>query len=165
MNIKKFFRTDNSTPEAVIRAAAEKPYFVPENMKADVLFQNMKETRNYFAIVIDEYGGMSGVVTMHDLLELLVGDLVDKDEEYSLEIEKLGENEWRIAGAASLEKVGEELELSFDAEECDTFGGYIFGLLGAVPDDGTTLELETDDLKIQVVSVEDHRIESTVVRK
>lgn len=165
LNIKKFFRTDNSTPEAVIRAAAEKPYFVPENMKADVLFQNMKETRNYFAIVIDEYGGMSGVVTMHDLLELLVGDLVDKDEEYSLEIEKLGENEWRIAGAASLEKVGEELELSFDAEECDTFGGYIFGLLGAVPDDGTTLELETDDLKIQVVSVEDHRIESTVVRK
>ena len=165
LNIKKFFRTDNSTPEAVIRAAAEKPYFVPENMKADVLFQNMKETRNYFAIVIDEYGGMSGVVTMHDLLELLVGDLVDKDEEYSLEIEKLGENEWRIAGAASLEKVGEELELSFDAEECDTFGGYIFGLLGAVPDDGTTLELETDDLKIQVVSVEDHRIESTGVRK
>ena len=165
LNIKKFFRTDNSTPEAVIRAAAEKPYFVPENMKADVLFQNMKETRNYFALVIDEYGGMSGVVTMHDLLELLVGDLVDKDEEYSLEIEKLGENEWRIAGAASLEKVGEELELSFDAEECDTFGGYIFGLLGAVPDDGTTLELETDDLKIQVVSVEDHRIESTVVRK
>ena len=165
LNIKKFFRTDNSTPEAVIRAAAEKPYFVPENMKADVLFQNMKETRNYFAIVIDEYGGMSGVVTMHDLLELLVGDLVDKDEEYSLEIEKLGENEWRIAGAASLEKVGEELELSFDAVECDTFGGYIFGLLGAVPDDGTTLELETDDLKIQVVSVEDHRIESTVVRK
>ncbi len=165
LNIKKFFRTDNSTPEAVIRAAAEKPYFVPENMKADVLFQNMKETRNYFAIVIDEYGGMSGVVTMHDLLELLVGDLVDKDEEYSLEIEKLGENEWRIAGAASLEKVGEELELSFDTEECDTFGGYIFGLLGAVPDDGTTLELETDDLEIQVVSVEDHRIESTVVRK
>ena len=164
LNIKKFFRTDNSTPEAVIRAAAEKPYFVPENMKADVLFQNMKETRNYFAIVIDEYGGMSGVVTMHDLLELLVGDLVDKDEEYSLEIEKLGENEWRI-GAASLEKVGEELELSFDTEECDTFGGYIFGLLGAVPDDGTTLELETDDLEIQVVSVEDHRIESTVVRK
>ena len=165
LNIKKFFRTDNSTPEAVIRAAAEKPYFVPENMKADVLFQNMKETRNYFAIVIDEYGGMSGVVTMHDLLELLVGDLVDKDEEYSLEIEKLGENEWRIAGAASLEKVGEELELSFDTEECDTFGGYMLGLLGAVPDDGTTLELETDDLEIQVVSVEDHRIESTVVRK
>lgn len=165
LNIKKFFRTDNSTPESVIRAAAEKPYFVPENMKADVLFQNMKETRNYFAIVIDEYGGMSGVVTIHDLLELLVGDLVDKDEEYSLEIEKIGENEWRIAGAASLEKVGEELALSFDTEECDTFGGYIFGLLGAVPDDGTTLELETDNLKIEVISVEDHRIESTVVRK
>lgn len=165
LNIKKFFRTENSTSEMAIRAAAEKPYFVPENMKADVLFQNMKETRNYFAIVIDEYGGMSGVVTIHDLLELLVGDLVDKDEEYSLEIEKLGENEWRIAGAASLEKVGEELALSFDTEECDTFGGYIFGLLGAVPDDGTTFELETDNLKIRVDSVEDHRIESTVVRK
>lgn len=165
LNIKKFFRTDNSTPETAIRAAAEKPYFVPENMKADVLFQNMKETRSYFAIVIDEYGGMSGVVTIHDLLELLVGDLADKDEEYSVEIEKLGENEWRIAGAASLEKVGEELALSFETEDCDTFGGYIFGLLGAVPDDGTTFELETDDLRIRVDSVEDHRIESTVVWK
>ena len=127
--------------------------------------QNMKETRNYFAIVIDEYGGMSGVVTIHDLLELLVGVLADKEENYVEEIQPLGENEWRIAGEASLEKVGEELGVAFDTEECDTFGGYIFGLLGAVPDDGSTFELETDDLKIRVDAVDDHRIESTVVEK
>lgn len=165
LDSKKFFRIEVSSVEAAIRAAAEKPYFVPENMKADVLFQNMKETRNYFAIVIDEYGGMSGVVTIHDLLELLVGDLADKEDEYVEEIQKTGENEWRIAGSASLEKVGEELDLTFDTEDCDTFGGYIFGLLGAVPDDGSTFELETDDLKIRVDAVEDHRIESTVVQK
>ena len=145
LDSKKFFRIEASSVEAAIRAAAEKPYFVPENMKADVLFQNMKETRNYFAIVIDEYGGMSGVVTIHDLLELLVGDLADKEDEYVEEIQKTGENEWRIAGSASLEKVGEELDLTFDTEDCDTFGGYIFGLLGAVPDDGSTFELETEE--------------------
>ena len=78
LNIKKFFRTETPTVEAAIRAAAEKPYFVPENMKAALLLQVMKETRNYFAIVIDEYGGMSGVVTIHDLLELLVGVLAIK---------------------------------------------------------------------------------------
>lgn len=165
LDSKKFFRIEVSSVEAAIRAAAEKPYFVPENMKADVLFQNMKETRNYFAIVIDEYGGMSGVVTIHDLLELLVGDLADKEDEYVEEIQKTGENEWRIAGSASLEKVGEELDLTFDTEDCDTFGGYIFGLLGAVPDDGSTFELETEDLKIRVDAVEDHRIESTIVQK
>ena len=165
LNIKKFFRTETPTVESAIRAAAEKPYFVPENMKAAVLLQNMKETRNYFAIVIDEYGGMSGVVTIHDLLELLVGVLADKEENYVEEIQPLGENEWRIAGEASLEKVGEELGVAFDTEECDTFGGYIFGLLGAVPDDGSTFELETDDLKIRVDAVDDHRIESTVVEK
>ena len=165
LNIKKFFRTETPTVEAAIRAAAEKPYFVPENMKAALLLQVMKETRNYFAIVIDEYGGMSGVVTIHDLLELLVGVLADKEEPYVEEIQPLGENEWRIAGEASLEKVGEELGLTFDTEECDTFGGYIFGLLGAVPDDGSTFELETEGLKIRVDAVDDHRIESTIVQK
>lgn len=165
LNTKKFFRVDTLSPEAVIRAAVEKPYFVPENMKADVLFNNMKATRNYFAVVIDEYGGMSGVITIHDLLELLVGDLGDKEDTPWQTIEKTGDNEWKIPGAASLEEAGEALGMTFDTEECDTFGGYILGLLGEVPDDGSTFEIETDALHIRVESVEDHRIDRTVVEK
>ena len=165
LNTKNFFRAEASTPEQAIREATEKPYFVPENMKAAVLLQNMKETRNYFAVVIDEYGGMSGIVTIHDLLELLVGVLADKEEPYIENIQPLGENEWRIAGDASLEEVGEALGLTFDTEECDTFGGYILGLLGEVPDDGSVFDMETEALQIHVNGVDDHRIESAVVRK
>ena len=165
LNIRKFFRADCKTIEEAIAKASEKPYFVPENMKADVLFTNMKETRNYFAIVVDEYGGTSGVITIHDLLELLVGDMGDKEDVVVEEIVCLNEEEaqWKILGSASLEKVAEALDVTFETEDCDTFGGYIFGLLGEIPDDGSTLELETDDLTIKVESVADHRIEETIV--
>ena len=165
LNIKKFFRAECKSVAEAMRVAAEKPYFVPENMKADVLFSNMKETRNYFAIVVDEYGGTNGVITIHDLLELLVGDMDDKDEIVVEEIVCLNEEtrEWKILGSASLNEVAESLGITFDTEDCDTFGGYIFGILGEIPDDGTTLELETDDLQIKVESVLDHRIETTLV--
>ncbi len=165
LNIKKFFRAECKSVAEALRIAAEKPYFVPENMKADVLFTNMKETRNYFAIVVDEYGGTNGVITIHDLLELLVGDMDEKDEIVVEEMVCLNEDtrEWRILGSASLDEVGEALSINFDTEDCDTFGGYILGILGEIPDDGTTLELETDDLSIKVESVIDHRIDSTLV--
>ena len=165
LNIRKFFRADCKTIEEAIAKASEKPYFVPENMKADVLFTNMKETRNYFAIVVDEYGGTSGVITIHDLLELLVGDMGDKEDIVVEEIVCLNEEEaqWKILGSASLEKVAEALDVTFETEDCDTFGGYILGLLGEIPDDGAKLDLETDELTIKVESVADHRIEETIV--
>ena len=165
LNIKKFFRAECKSVAEAMRVAAEKPYFVPENMKADVLFSNMKETRNYFAIVVDEYGGTNGVITIHDLLELLVGDMDDKDDVVVEEIVCLNEEtrEWKILGSASLTEVAENLGITFETEDCDTFGGYIFGVLGEIPDDGSTLDLETDDLVIKVESVLDHRIESTLV--
>ena len=165
LNTRTFFRSEFATVEEAIANACEKAYFVPENMKADVLFTNMKETRNYFAIVVDEYGGTSGVITIHDLLELLVGDMGDKEDVIVEEIVCLNKEEsnWKVLGSASLEKVAEALGVTFDTEDCDTFGGYILGLLGEIPDDGSTLELETDDLTIKVESVAEHRIEETVV--
>ncbi len=165
LNIKKFFRAECKSVAEAMRAASEKPYFVPENMKADILFSNMKETRNYFAIVVDEYGGTQGVITIHDLLELLVGDMDEKDEVVVEKIVCLNEEtrEWKVLGSASLTEVADAFGITFDTEDCDTFGGYIFGILGEIPDDGSTLDLETDDLIIKVESVIDHRIESTFV--
>ena len=165
LHAAKFFRESYRDAECAICEASEKPYFVPETMKADVLFTNMKETRNHFAIVIDEYGGTSGVITMHDLLELLVGDLGEKGDDYVVEIKKLDDSNWEIFGSASLKDVGEELDIDFDEDDYDTFGGYIFSLLDAIPDDGTQIELETDELLIRVETIEDHRVERTIVTK
>jgi putative hemolysin len=165
LHAAKFFRESYRNAECAICEASEKPYFVPETMKADVLFTNMKETRNHFAIVIDEYGGTSGVITMHDLLELLVGDLGEKGDDYVVEIKKIDDSNWEIFGSASLKEVSEELDIDFDEDDYDTFGGYIFSLLDAIPDDGTQIDLETDDLIIRVETIEDHRVERSVVTK
>ncbi|MBR2459778.1 MAG: HlyC/CorC family transporter [Clostridia bacterium] len=163
LSVRKFFRLDCNDTDTAIREATDKPFLVPENMKADVLLEQMQKTRNYFAIVIDEYGGTRGVITVHDLLELLVGRLDDKDAETVEEIKNTGENTWEILGSASIGDVEKVLELELCDEDNDTFGGYILGILGAIPDDGATEDLETADLRIHVASVADHRIEKTVV--
>ena len=160
LNTKDYFRLEDKSRKNILTGAVEKPYYVPETMKADVLFRNMKKERKHFAVVLDEYGGLSGVISMHDLMELLVGDL-DADEK---EIVAVGENTWKISGSASLDDVAEELELKLPVEEYDTFGGYIFGELGKIPDDGAKFVLETDGMKIQVEKVENHRIIDTVVQ-
>lgn len=160
LNTKDYFRLQDRSRENILAQAVEKPYYVPETMKADVLFRNMKKEKKYFAVVLDEYGGLSGVISMHDLMELLVGDL-DEDEK---EIIAVGENTWKISGGASLDDVAEELEIKLPVEEYDTFGGYIFGELGHIPEDGAKFLLEAGGMKIQVERVENHRVIDTVVK-
>ncbi len=160
LNTKDYFRLKDKSRESVMKYAVEKPYFVPEIMKADVLFRNMKKEKKQFAVVLDEYGGLSGVISLHDLLELLVGDLSEDEKE----IIAVSENIWKIMGSASLDDVAEELETSLPVEEYETFGGYIFGVLGYIPEDGTKFTLEANGMMIQVEKVENHRIIDTVVQ-
>ena len=161
LNTKDYFRLEDKSRENILKKAVEKPYYVPETMKADVLFRNMKREKKHFAVVLDEYGGLSGVISMHDLMELLVGELNEEDKE----IITVDENTWKISGGASLDDVAEELELKLPVEEYDTFGGYIFGELGKIPDDGAKFVLEAGGMKIQVEKVKNHRIIDTIVRR
>ena len=147
LNAKDYFRLNTKDRETVMKKAVRPPYFVPESVKLDVLFKNMKKSRHNFAIVLDEYGGMSGIVTMHDLLELLVGELTEKDDKAEYEIIRLSENEWEITGLAPIDKVEEALGIKFPEEESEhfeTFGGYVCGMMGTLPEDGSTFELSTD---------------------
>jgi putative hemolysin len=126
----------------------------------------MKRERKYYAVVIDEYGGMTGIVSMHDLIEALVGDLQEEDDLPEPEpIEAIGENEWIILGIADLEDVNEALKIDIPTEDADTFGGYIMGIIGTVPDDGSSFHLDTDTLEIDVAYIKNHRIGKTIVRK
>ena len=168
LNAKDYFRLPERTKEAAIAEAMRPPFFVPESVTAAVLFQKMKSSRYHFAVVIDEYGGTSGIVTMNDLLEQLLGDLEDDEEaiEEASDITKTAENTWELLGTASLEDVAKELGVVLPTEDYDTFGGYVFGLHGSVPDDGNVLELETDDLIISVQKIENHRVvTASVVKK
>lgn len=155
------------TRENILKNAVKKPSFVPESVKADILFKKMRESGMYFAITVDEYGGMSGIVTMRDLLQIIVGELVEEDEKEKDEsIENIGENTWKIRGEATLEEVSEVLSYEFGEEICedyDTFGGYICGLLGEVPDDGADFTLDANGLSVHVTLVKSRRIEETTV--
>jgi len=165
LDAKDYLRMQQPSKEKVMECAVKKPFFVPETMKADALFRKMKETGCYFSVVIDEYGGMSGIVTMRDLIELLVGELNENNDEARPEdIVKTDSSEWVIQGTAPLEDVAEELKIELPSEEYDTFNGYICGCLGEVPDNGTSFDVEINGLSIHVNSVKHHRIETAVVR-
>lgn len=162
---KDYFRLKDRTREHVMKTAVHEAYFVPETVHADVLFRNMKKTRNHFAVVVDDYGGMSGIITMSDLLEQLVGDLED-DTSIPAEsplIERLDSKTWRVQGTAPLDEVSRQLGVLLPDEDYDTFGGFVFGLLGAIPPDGSTPELEEYGLIIKVTQIRERRLETAVV--
>ena len=168
LNAKDYFRLSDKDRDTIIKEAVKPAYFVPESVKADVLFRNMKQKREYFAVVLDEYGGMTGIVTMTDLIESIIGDIYDDDGDGCAdeEIEKLSDDTWRISGGAAFDDVCEALDISLDGEDCDTFGGYIMGMLGSVPEDGSKAEFENELFSVSVTEIKDHVIEKmTVIKK
>ena len=167
LNAKDYFRLDDKSKESVMANAVHPAYFVPENIKADVLFANMKKTGNTLAVVLDEYGGMVGIVTMNDLVECIMGDLGDDDSESGEEvpdIEKLSDTTWKIRGNIELEELEEELGIEIEKGDYDTFTGLVFGTLELIPDDGEQqIELDIGRLRIHVTKVEDHQISEATV--
>jgi len=156
-------------------------YFVPETVPTDVLLRNMQRAKTHIAIVVDEYGGMSGLVTMEDLLEEIVGNIYDEfDPQDEGEIQPLGQDEWRISGSAALDTLAETMGIALpQADDFDTLGGWIFSRFSTIPDDGATPTLtlyctqedeapdreeECDRLLIQVEKIEDRRVEWAKVK-
>lgn len=168
LNSKNYFRLNDKSRENVMKNAVKTPYFVPETIKADVLFREMKLKKEFFAIVIDEYGGMSGIVTITDLLECIVGEIGEEAEaevQKVPEIEALDSKNWRICGCAPIEDVQDALGVSIEEDDDDfvTFAGYVLKYLDAIPKDGETAVVDTPVLTIKVTKVLDHRIERTLV--
>ena len=162
LNAKDYYRLDNKDRKTVMAEAVRPAYLVPEGVKADVLFRNMRATRNKFAVVLDEYGGMAGIVTITDLIERLVGDLTNADDSTQPapeDIVKREDGDWEIRGTADLTEVQEELEVELPTEDCDTFGGLVFAELGSIPEDGTTCDITIGRLEIHVQNVVDHQME------
>ncbi|MBQ7638290.1 MAG: HlyC/CorC family transporter [Clostridia bacterium] len=168
VNAKDFFALKNKNHKADLKKIMRAPYLVPDSVRADVLFNNLKKKRESFAVVLDEHGGMEGVVTITDILECIVGDF---DEDTLAEnngqpdIVKKDENLWLISGGTPIDEVCEALEIEISDEDFDTFGGYVLSILGAIPADDSRFTVEGDGLSITVTSVKEHRIEMTQVSK
>lgn len=166
LNVKDYFRLREKTRENVMKEAVQAPFFVPEGIRADVLFRQMKESRNHFAVVLDEYGGTEGIVTINDLLEQLVGDLEDEDcaDEKQEGIEQIDDTTWKIYGNLPLDEVAEALQVPLPVEEYDTFSGFVFATYGSVPVDGSRIEVKTDKLQILVTKICEHQVEEAIAK-
>jgi len=142
-------------------------YFVPESVRTDVLFRDMQAKKIHMAVVVDEYGGTSGIITMEDLLEEIVGNIYDEfDPQEDQEIVQLEANLWRVAGSADLEEVAEALDMELpEDEECDTLGGLVFAQLSVIPEDGSHPAVDIYGLHIEVEELTDRRVEWALVSK
>ena len=166
LDARLYLRLDDKSRDNVMNNIVSTPYFVPEAVKADVLFKNMREHKESLAVVLDEYGGLFGVITMTDLIECIVGDInneVEDGEEDLPPVELIAENSWRILGSASIGEVEDALGIKLEDTDSDTFSGYALGIYGSVPDDGTNFELTTENLNIVIEEIKDHRIDRATV--
>ena len=144
-------------------------YFVPETVSADVLFRDMQGKKTHLALVVDEYGGTSGLVTLEDLLEELVGNIYDEfDPQEEQEIIKLDDGRWRVSGSADLEELAEAMDFELPEDEerdYDTLGGLVFSQLSVIPEDGSRPLVEALGLRIQVEELCERRVEWALVER
>lgn len=118
LDTRDYFRLKDRSRESLMEHAVDRPFLVPETMRAHSLLSAMKKERKYFAVLLDEYGSVTGIVTLHDLVEELVGDLETEDEEERPEeIRQISENCWRIQGSAPLDEVEDALKLVLPRED------------------------------------------------
>ena len=132
-------------------------------MKAAKLFDHMKQSRNYFAVLLDEYGEMSGIATLHDLIEELVGDIYEENEENPEKIQQISPNSWLVRGDVEMDDVADTLHLTLPEGDYDTFNGFIYSIIDSIPEDGSQFTCESNGMIIHVKSVAKHKIAEAVV--
>ncbi len=165
LDTRDYFRLDSIEQDNVINKAMDQPFFISQNMKADVLLKEMKIKKVYFAVLLDEYGGMTGIVTLHDIIETLLGEIQEDDDiEEPDPIQQIDADQFRIYGQADIEDVEKALGISLEGEDCDTFGGYILNHYGQIPDEGSHFKVSLDLMDVYVKEVKNHRIGQTIVQ-
>jgi CBS domain containing-hemolysin-like protein len=165
LNIKDLFMHQiTSAQQADARSIMSEPYFVPENKKLDHLLQEFKKRKQHIAIVVDEHGGVSGLITLEDALEEIVGEIIDETDKVEPHIVRLNKNEWRVLGKSEIEDVNEKLEMDIpDTKEYDTFSGYILDQIGRIPQEKENISL--GNFIVTVNEMDGTRIKEYIVKK
>jgi putative hemolysin len=134
----------------------KKPYYTFEYLKTSELFNEMKKRRTHMAVVIDEYGGTAGIITIEDLLEEIVGDISDEYDIQSKEIETIREGEYVVDGSTRIEQLNEQIGTRIESEHYDSIGGFIIGEIGRLPLQGESIEHE--NTKFLIENIEKNRV-------
>ena len=165
LNIKDLFLHQVTSSETVdVRKIMSEPYFVPENKKLDNLLQQFKKRKQHMAIIVDEHGGVSGLITLEDALEEIVGEIIDETDRFEPHIVKLNKDEWRVLGKTEIDEVNEKLQMKIpDTKEYDTFSGYILDQIGRIPREKEKISL--GDYLVTVNEMDGIRIKEYIVTK
>ncbi len=166
IDTRDYFRlADDTDKDLIINKAMDAPFFAVESMKIDHLFREMTNRKNYFSIVLDEYGGMTGICTLHDIMESLVGEIYEEDEDTLPEdIKQIDANQWIVYGSAELSDVEEQLDIDLEDQDNETFNGFILSNYGHIPQDGSQFEMNLPKMIITIKEVKNHRVGLTMVQ-
>ncbi|MBE2990218.1 HlyC/CorC family transporter, partial [Sneathia sp. DSM 16630] len=150
------------TAESLMKEA----YFVPDTKKVSQLFMEMKTNNNHMAILIDEYGGVSGIVTLEDLLEELVGDITDEYDKKIYNIVEIGKNKYLVNGDLSINDLNDFLKTDFYSEHYDSVGGLVIEHIGYIPDDNANIDdIYIDGACFKVLKVKNKKIQKVLIKK
>ena len=160
LNVRDFLLNMNADHPRPLKELLRNAYFVPESVHGDQLFKDMQSKKQHLAIVVDEYGGVAGIVTIEDLLEEIVGDIYDEfDKADPIELTQLDDNLWRVNGSMRVEDFAEEMDIELDEDyDYDTVAGMILSGMPFIPEDGTHPSVEVDGLHFDVETIEDRKI-------
>ncbi len=139
--------------------------FVTERKKIDILFREMQQKKTQMVVVIDEYGQTAGLVTMEDILEEIVGNILDEYDEEDIHIEKKGKDKYVIDGMSELKELEERFGIDFQEEEFDTLNGFLISKMDRIPEEGEKFSIVVDGYRFQILEVAERRIVKVLVSK
>jgi putative hemolysin len=158
------FCIKNGTGDLDIRSIMQKPNFIPDSKKLDSVLREFKRLKNHIGVVIDEHGGMSGIVTLEDVIEEIVGEITDETDKLEPDIIKISDDDWVVAGKIDIDELNKETGLAIpETKDYDTFSGYVLNRIGRIPEVGEAIK--TKKCTIVVREKDGNRIKSFTLKK
>jgi len=148
-----------------LKSLIRPPYFVPESKRTAELFREMQKQKNHIAVVLDEYGGTAGIVTIEDLIEEIVGNISDEYDEDEEDVKQINDEQFEIDGLANIHDIEDILEADLPVEDYDTISGFILGQLGRFPEENETISIEYNGFRFDVLNIENKIITKVRVTK
>jgi putative hemolysin len=168
LNIKDFFikAREMGFENVDLRSILRKPYFVPATKKIDSLFFDLQGSKQHIAILIDEYGGFSGIVTMEDIIEKVMGNIIDEYDDEEPALVAIDESNFMVSGSMNLSDLNDALGVSLKSDNIETVGGLLIDILGEIPEDNDNGErvIEYEGLTFKIESVKERRVEKVKLR-
>ena len=147
-----------------IKPILKKPYFIPESKKLDALLQDFKRNKNHLAVVVDEHGGVAGIVSLEDVLEEIVGEIIDETDRMTPDIIRLKDNKWLVTGRINIYDLNEEIDIGIpESNTYDTFSGFFLEQIGRIPQSGESIIV--DKWTATVKDMDGNRIQSFILKK